>query len=118
MKIHTPIFVLGLLVFVTPFLGFTSNLMTIVVAAYGIAIMIISSTINKLPNEIFLDEEYVESKGDNDDVEGEDGTEEPTYEELKEMVQEESALDEDDEISEIEGGGEDEDDITENEEEI
>jgi hypothetical protein len=48
MKIHTPIFIIGLLVFLTPFLGLTALIEMFVISAFGIAIMIISSTINPL----------------------------------------------------------------------
>jgi hypothetical protein len=46
MKIHTPIFVLGLLVFITPLLGIPSLYKMLIMSAFGVAIMIISSTIN------------------------------------------------------------------------
>ena len=46
MKMHTPLFMLGLLVFVTPIIGFTQFLEQIILGAYGVAIMIIVSTPN------------------------------------------------------------------------
>jgi len=46
MKIHTPIFILGLLVFITPIIGLPQIYEQIILAAYGIAIMILVSTIN------------------------------------------------------------------------
>ena len=45
MKIHTPIFILGLLVFITPVIGLPQIYEQIILAAYGIAIMILVSAI-------------------------------------------------------------------------
>lgn len=45
MKMHTPLFVVGLLTFVTPFLGIPSDLKMIILAAYGIAIMLLVSSL-------------------------------------------------------------------------
>lgn len=45
MKIHTPIFILGLLVFITPIIGLPQLYEQIILAVYGIAIMILVSTI-------------------------------------------------------------------------
>jgi hypothetical protein len=45
MKIHTPIFIIGLLVFITPVIGLPQLYEQIILAAYGIAIMILVSTI-------------------------------------------------------------------------
>lgn len=42
---HTPLFVVGLLTFVTPFLGIPSDLKMIILAAYGIAIMLLVSSL-------------------------------------------------------------------------
>lgn len=50
MKIHTPLFIIGLVTFVTPFLGLPSSIENLIIAAYGIAIMLIVSTI-KLSNK-------------------------------------------------------------------
>lgn len=47
MKMHTPLFVVGLLTFVTPFLGLPSYIETVVIAVYGIAVMILVSSCNK-----------------------------------------------------------------------
>jgi len=44
MKIHTPLFILGLLVFITPVIGLPQIYEQIILAAYGIAIMILVST--------------------------------------------------------------------------
>lgn len=46
MKMHTPLFVVGLLIFVTPFLGLPSYIETIMVAAFGIAVMLLVSSCN------------------------------------------------------------------------
>ena len=80
MKLHTPIFVIGLITFITPFLGFSPDLETIIIAAYGIAIMIISATIKSGVTE--------EIDGADNDFAETETTEEPTYEELTEQVQE------------------------------
>ena len=48
MKMHTPVFIVGLLTFVTPFLSLPSYIETIVIAVYGIAIMILVTSCNKL----------------------------------------------------------------------
>lgn len=45
MKLHTPLFIIGLLVFVTPFIGLTGYLEDVIFAAYGAAIMILVSSI-------------------------------------------------------------------------
>lgn len=50
MKIHTPAFVIGLLVFVVPFVGLPSLVETIVIAAFGIAIMVVTTTFNRVPD--------------------------------------------------------------------
>lgn len=52
MKIHTPAFIIGLLIFVTPFLGLPSYLETVVVSAFGIAIMLIATNFNKVHDKI------------------------------------------------------------------
>lgn len=49
MKIHTPLFVVGLLVFITPFLGLPRLIEAIILSAFGISIMILVSTIMKRP---------------------------------------------------------------------
>lgn len=51
MKMHTPLFVIGLLTFITPFLGFPSNYESIIIAAYGIAVMLIVSSIKLNKND-------------------------------------------------------------------
>ena len=43
MKIRTPIFILGLLVFVTPIIGLPQFYEQIILAAYGLTIMILVS---------------------------------------------------------------------------
>jgi hypothetical protein len=45
MKIHTPLFVIGLLTFITPFVGLPNSITNLVIAVYGVATMIIVSTI-------------------------------------------------------------------------
>jgi hypothetical protein len=45
MKIHTPVFILGLLVFITPIIGLPQIYEQIILAAYGIAIMILVSAV-------------------------------------------------------------------------
>jgi hypothetical protein len=50
MKIHTPIFILGLLVFVTPIIGLPQLYEQIILAAFGVAIMILVSSINIINN--------------------------------------------------------------------
>lgn len=45
MKIHTPLFIIGLITFVTPILGLPPLIETIVIAAYGITIMLLVSSI-------------------------------------------------------------------------
>jgi hypothetical protein len=60
MKIHAPIFILGLLVFITPIIGLPQIYEQIILAAYGLAIMILVSTIKivedvKNKNEIFTE---------------------------------------------------------------
>lgn len=52
MKIHTPAFIIGLLVFVAPFLGLPSYLETIVISAFGIAIMLIATNFNKVHDKV------------------------------------------------------------------
>ncbi len=52
MKIHTPAFIIGLLIFVSPFLGLPSYLETVVVSAFGIATMIIATNFNKVHDKI------------------------------------------------------------------
>ena len=52
MKIHTPAFIIGLLVFVAPFLGLPSYLETIVISAFGIAIMLIATNFNKAHDKV------------------------------------------------------------------
>lgn len=47
MKLHTPLFIIGLLTFITPVVGLSDKLEALVIMAYGIAIMIIVSTIGK-----------------------------------------------------------------------
>jgi len=49
MKIHTPLFVIGLLVFITPLLGLPRLIEAIILAAFGVSIMILVSTIMKKP---------------------------------------------------------------------
>ena len=88
MKLHTPIFILGLLTFVTPFLGFPSNIEAVIVAAFGIAIMVISARIKKEEAEETLEPETDISIGDEDVVAEEEMKAAPTYEELTEQVQE------------------------------
>lgn len=46
MKMHTPLFVVGLLIFVTPFLGLPSYIETIIIAVFGIAVMLLVSSYN------------------------------------------------------------------------
>ena len=50
MKIHTPIFILGLLVFITPIIGLPQFYEQIVFAIYGIAIMVLVSSVKFLSN--------------------------------------------------------------------
>jgi len=50
MRIHTPIFILGLLVFVTPIIGLPQLYEQIILAAFGVAIMILVSSINIINN--------------------------------------------------------------------
>lgn len=45
MKIHTPLFIIGLITFATPFLGLPPFIETIVIATYGITIMLLVSSI-------------------------------------------------------------------------
>jgi len=45
MKIHTPLFVLGLLVFVTPIIGLPQLYEQIILAAFGVAIMLLVSSV-------------------------------------------------------------------------
>jgi len=47
MKIHTPIFIIGLLVFITPAVGLPQIYEQIIMAVYGIAIMILVSASGK-----------------------------------------------------------------------
>ncbi len=65
MKLHTPIFILGLAVLVTSFLGLTAPLETAAFSFYGIVIMIISSTI-KPKTEIETEGDDAESLFDTD----------------------------------------------------
>lgn len=44
-KIHSIYFVLGLLVFVTPVIGLPEMVENIVIAAYGVGLMVLSTTI-------------------------------------------------------------------------
>ena len=46
MKMHTPVFIIGLLTFVTPFLGLPSFAETVIIAVYGISVMIMVSSCN------------------------------------------------------------------------
>jgi len=70
MKIHTPIFTIGLLVFVTPFLGLTSIMEMIIIPAFGIAIMLISSTIRPLKDSgLEMSEEDIEDVDTENDKE-------------------------------------------------
>ncbi len=43
---HTPLFLTGLLTFVTPFLGLPSYIETVMIAAFGIAVMLLVSSCN------------------------------------------------------------------------
>lgn len=43
MKMHTPLFIIGLLVLITPAVGFPGPYEEIILGAYGLAIMIIVS---------------------------------------------------------------------------
>jgi hypothetical protein len=45
MKLHTPLFIIGLLTFITPVAGLPDPIESYVLMAYGIATMIIVSTI-------------------------------------------------------------------------
>lgn len=45
---HTPVFIVGLLTFVTPFLGLPPYIETVVIAVYGISVMILVSSCNVL----------------------------------------------------------------------
>lgn len=72
MHIHKPLFTIGLLTFVTPFVGLPEDLRLIILSVYGIAIMILVSTIRK-------------------EDEKEEG---PSYEEVTEEVQEEMQAEE------------------------
>lgn len=91
MKMHTPLFILGLLTFVTPFLGFSSLIENVVISAFGVAIMIIVSTIRVkgdsnseiATEEILVEETFEESNGE----ENKEEAPEPTYEEITEEVQ-------------------------------
>jgi hypothetical protein len=58
MKMHTPIFILGLLVFVTPIFGLPQLYEQIIFAAYGITIMVLISNLNAFTN--FLKKEKKE----------------------------------------------------------
>jgi hypothetical protein len=66
MKIHTPIFILGLLVFITPILGLPQLYEKIIFAAYGIAIMLLISNLNAFTN--FLKKEKKESEITNPEI--------------------------------------------------
>jgi hypothetical protein len=81
MKLHTPLFILGLLTFVTPFSGLPLLAESIIISAYGLAIMILVSTIKK-------DSKFSEEIGMND--ESEDYLEDATSEEVEKMPEEES----------------------------
>ena len=50
MKIHTPIFILGLLVFITPIIGLPEFYEQIIFAIYGIAIMVLVASVKFLSN--------------------------------------------------------------------
>lgn len=52
MKIHTPAFIIGLAVFATPFLGLPSYVETVIIAAFGIAIMVITTNFNKVYDKV------------------------------------------------------------------
>lgn len=52
MKIHTPAFIIGLLVFITPFIGLPSYLEMIMTAAFGIAIMLVTTNFNKVYDKV------------------------------------------------------------------
>jgi uncharacterized membrane protein YuzA (DUF378 family) len=60
MKMHTPIFILGLLVFITPILGLPQMYEQILFAVYGIAIMLLISNLNAFTN--FLKKEKKETE--------------------------------------------------------
>jgi hypothetical protein len=83
MKLHTPLFILGLLTFVTPFSGLPLLAESIIISAYGLAIMILVSTIKK-------DSKFSEEIGMND--ESEDYLEDATSEEVEveEVLEDES----------------------------
>jgi len=98
MKIHTPIFILGLLTFITPFTGFPAGLESVIIAGYGLAIMILVSTIKKRKeeyNEIINGplEHSPEEEGENTEESELEDKKEPTYEEITEEVQTELAED-------------------------
>ena len=63
MKTHTPIFIIGLLVFVTPILGLPQIYEQIILGAYGLAIMIIIST-NSLTNKIKIHKDFLPGQKD------------------------------------------------------
>lgn len=65
MKIHTPIFILGLLVFVTPIIGLPQLYEQIILAAFGVAIMILVSSINIINN--IKSKNKINSKNDLED---------------------------------------------------
>ena len=46
MKLHTPLFIIGLLVFITPAVNLPGAIEGIVIAAYGVAIMLFTSTLS------------------------------------------------------------------------
>lgn len=75
-NIHKPLFTIGLLTFVTPFIGLPEDMRLIIMSVYGIAVMILVSTIK-------------EPVGDS--------KEEPTYEEITAEVQEEMGVEESEE---------------------
>lgn len=61
MKIHTPLFIIGLVTFVTPFLGLPSSIENLIIAAYGIAIMLIVSTIRLSDKKAFSENPEMEN---------------------------------------------------------
>jgi len=52
MKMHTPIFIIGLLVLVTPLIGLPQTYEQIILGAYGIAILLLTSNLSFIKRKI------------------------------------------------------------------
>ena len=86
MKIHTPLFILGLLVFITPAVGFAQIYEQIILAAYGIAIMLLVSTNNVLEtikNKKNNNEQVLSQSKETEDTETTQGNQNSDYEKNK-----------------------------------